>query len=119
MNLILIPFHQKTEGWGAAFATLELMPAPALFSELVRLQSFPVPERFETLVSTDGPEELDTSRTGTTQTDGLGNPLCWVSLRELLPFRSHPEVQKIAHNRVAWATLGAYPPETKIVLYWR
>ena len=119
MNLILIPFHQKTEGWGAAFATLELMPAPALFSELVRLQSFPVPERFETLVSTDGPEELDTSRTGTTQTDGLGNPLYWVSLRELLPFRSHPEVQKIAHNRVVWATLGAYPPETKIVLYWR
>jgi hypothetical protein len=81
------------------------------------LPSARVPEGFNSWMDLDreDDEEPDSSRN---KRNGLGEPLLYVTVEQLVRLASHEGVTSTPHNKATWAYLAQISPKTKVALYW-
>ena len=118
IDLTLLPMTADADGSAYGSTTLELDKQRELWPLIRSLHSEPVPPYFETLLSTEGPEEWDACVEGNTQVDNYGNPLMCVLVEQLLSLADHSGVRATYTNRAVWAYLAQLPADMRVALYW-
>jgi len=119
VDLMLLPMTVDHDGKTAVtYTTLEIERRHELWPLVRSLPSAPVPNSFETLLSTEGPGDWDLWVVGNTQTDSYGTPLRCVLAEHLYSLVDHPAVQDNHVNRAVWAYLAQLPVDMRVALYW-
>lgn len=118
VDLFLLPMTADFGNSAFAHTTLEVERKRELWPLICSLPSQPVPPQFETLVSIEGPEELDNWMQGNTQTDAYEKPLVCVFAADLKPLACHPLIRDSYVNRAVWAYLAELPDSLRVAVYW-
>lgn len=113
LDLQLLPFDaDHVDGFSFSHTILDCERDRALFEALLPLQGTPVPAQFHSFVSR---EVGINCQYGTTTQTPYGEPLEYVTVAALLPFRARATLGK---NTAVWAYLACLPPATKVALFW-
>lgn len=117
LDLRLLPFDHDSVVLSFAHSLLSCYRS-GIAQELLYVNEHhgrPVPEGFCSFVSRRSDGE---SGYGKTHTTPYGEPLQWVEVRHLKPFKEHPSVQGYRRNRAIWAYLSELADDTKVALYF-
>lgn len=116
VDLFLLPFEPSGEGT-YAYTVLEVERRRLLWESIKAIPSYPVPDRFMTLVSIAQTEERDWVH-GNTQQDSYEQPIRWVYAKDLKRLHGHEAVEDNHRNQAVWAYLNALPDDMPVALVW-
>ncbi len=119
LDLQLLPIFSRMEDsiW-YSHSVLELQRKIELFEKILEVEkkvgSF-IPPNFDSYVSREKGKD---SHYGETTYTPYGDPVKYITVKDLLQFEYHEEVVDHFVNRAIWAYLRELPEKTKIALFW-
>lgn len=119
IDLVLLPFDSDGDNPVVSYShtVLTCTLSHELAEELKKIPAPQVPKNFRSYLGTD--EEYDGPRYGATQETPYGEPLKYVRVGQLNPFRFHEIVRADPNKKAIWAFLNELPGNTKVALYWK
>jgi hypothetical protein len=114
LDLRLLPLDYDGENWGYSHCILEVGSAQDLYEALKDTPRTPVPTDFSTFVSQE--RNRGEYSYGQTRTTPYGEPLQCVTVKDLTKIRNL--VSRRQKRRAVWAYLAELSPDMRIALYW-
>jgi hypothetical protein len=112
LDLTLLPYWQEN----FAHTVLPLIEHSELFDALRALPATPVAPGFNCHFGSTSDDQYRCY--GPCTEDAYGDPLCYVTVHQLLQFKNHPGALNGSINRGAWAYLTYLEPQCRVALYW-
>ena len=124
VDLKLLPiFSRMRSAIWFSHSVIELSRQSELFEKILEVEKkvgILVPPHFDSYLSREIDLEtgFDETHYGITTWTPYGDPVKYVTVKDLLKFRYCNEVFDNFLNRAVWAYLNELPKDTKIALFW-